>query len=105
MNTAFNSRLLGLTVKHFVHGKAAAPMQVGLRIVPPGSGHVPGELRGSASDWASTDLFAAIFNLCEDAIVSATIDGIVTSWNNSAERIFGYTACEMLGQPLARLLQ
>jgi PAS domain S-box-containing protein len=49
------------------------------------------------------DLFASIVNLCEDAIISMTIDGVVMSWNNSAERIFGYTAGEMVGQPIARL--
>jgi PAS domain S-box-containing protein len=51
------------------------------------------------------DLFASIVKLCEDAIISMTIDGVVMSWNNSAERIFGYTAGEMVGQPLARLLR
>src|SRR6202035_593831 len=42
-------------------------------------------------------------NRCEDAIISATIDGVVMTWNNRAERIFGYTASEMVGPPLARL--
>jgi PAS domain S-box-containing protein len=51
------------------------------------------------------DLFASIVKLCEDAIISMTIDGVVMSWNNSAERIFGYTAGEMVEQPLARLLR
>jgi PAS domain S-box-containing protein len=34
---------------------------------------------------------------------SETLEGIVTSWNKAAERIFGYTAAEMLGQPISRL--
>jgi two-component system sensor kinase FixL len=52
---------------------------------------------------APADLLAAIVESSEDAIVSTTLDGIVTSWNPAAERIFGYRAEEMLGQPIAPL--
>jgi PAS domain S-box-containing protein len=47
---------------------------------------------------------AAIVTSAEDAIVSKTLDGIVTSWNTSAERMFGYTAQEMVGQSILRLI-
>ncbi|WP_343704440.1 PAS domain S-box protein [Chitinophaga sp.] len=47
---------------------------------------------------------AAIINSSDDAIVSKTLNGIVTSWNKSAERIFGYTAAEMVGQPITRII-
>lgn len=46
---------------------------------------------------------AAIVTSAEDAIASKTLEGIVTSWNASAERMFGYTAEEMFGQPITRL--
>jgi PAS domain S-box-containing protein len=46
---------------------------------------------------------AGIVTSAEDAIASKTLDGIVTSWNASAERMFGYTAQEMIGQPITRL--
>ncbi len=46
---------------------------------------------------------AAIVNFTDDAIMSTNLDGIIISWNRSAERIFGYTAEEMIGQPLSCL--
>lgn len=47
---------------------------------------------------------AAIIESSDDAIISNTLDGIITSWNNSAERTFGYKAEEMLGQSILKLI-
>jgi PAS domain S-box-containing protein len=47
---------------------------------------------------------AAIVEGSDDGIVGMTLDGIVTTWNRGAERLFGYTAREMIGQPIRRLV-
>jgi two-component system, cell cycle sensor histidine kinase and response regulator CckA len=47
---------------------------------------------------------AAIVSSSSDAIVGKTLDGVVTSWNAAAERTFGYSAEEMVGQPIFRLI-
>ncbi len=47
---------------------------------------------------------AAIIESAEDAIVSKTLDSIVTSWNNGANRVFGYTAEEIIGKSITILI-
>jgi PAS domain S-box-containing protein len=48
--------------------------------------------------------YAAIIENSDDAIVSKNLDGIVQTWNASAERIFGYSAQEMIGQSITKII-
>lgn len=46
---------------------------------------------------------AAIVEGCDDAIIGKTQDGVIVSWNPGAERLFGYTAAEVIGKPISIL--
>ena len=59
--------------------------------------------RRQDAERASTRL-AAIVASSADAIIGKTLEGIVTSWNAAAERIFGYSESEMVGQSIFRLV-
>ena len=65
----------------------------------PGSLHtVPGTARGH--DDLVERHYRAIIEASEDAILSKDLNGVILSWNNSAERLFGFTANEAVGKPI-----
>ncbi len=55
-------------------------------------------------DDLTTRHLAKVVESSDDAIVSKDLNGIVTSWNRAAERMFGYTAAEMVGQSIRRII-
>lgn len=58
---------------------------------------------GMVSPHEAQAMLAAIVSSSDDAIISKDMNGVVRSWNQSAERIFGYTAEEMVGKPITVL--
>jgi len=69
--------------------------------VDPGGQHLIDE--ADARERAARASLAAIVEHIDDAIIGTTLDGTITAWNGGAERLFGYTIDDVLGQPVAVL--
>jgi PAS domain S-box-containing protein len=63
-----------------------------------------GDEASSAIDNQARSRLAAIVECSSDAIIGKTLDGIITDWNQAAERIFGYSAIEAVGQPISLII-
>ena len=69
-----------------------------------GASHVARDVTDRVKFQRAVAHLAAIVDFSDDAIIGKSADGVIETWNGGAERIYGYTASEMIGGSLARLL-
>jgi PAS domain S-box-containing protein len=62
------------------------------------------ERRDRRQTEAASAYLASIVQFCDDAIIGSTLDGTVVSWNAGAERLYGYSAAEMIGRSISVLI-
>src|SRR5262249_12683696 len=62
------------------------------------------DITNSKKSEQALSFLAAIVESSDDAVVGKDLHGAIVSWNAGAERMYGYAAAEMLGQPVTRLL-
>lgn len=71
---------------------------------PPGGSLATDQITNLRSPELAAYWLSALIESADDAIISKTLEGVITSWNKGAERIFGYTAEEVIGKPITILI-
>src|SRR5215213_3417603 len=85
--------------------RAARAMSVKYPQVRPADDHVSkDQLTNLQSPELAPYWLSALIESADDAIISKTLEGIITSWNAGAQRIFGYTPDEVIGKPVTMLI-
>jgi PAS domain S-box-containing protein len=60
--------------------------------------------KGLSSQLATNAFLASLVESSDDAIIGKTLEGIVTSWNSGAEKIFGFKRAEIIGKPITAII-
>jgi PAS domain S-box-containing protein len=98
---------------HTVRGnKQHADFPVSLTISPVkddqgqiiGASHIMRDITGERETEEKRGILVAIVENSDDAIISKTLNGVITSWNSGAEKIFGYTESEVIGKHISILI-
>jgi PAS domain S-box-containing protein len=86
---------------HYLISRGRAIVEEGQAVRMTG---VTADITGRREAEEVRSFLVAIVQSSDDAIIGKNLQSIIVSWNLGAERMFGYTAAEMMGQPVTRLL-
>jgi PAS domain S-box-containing protein len=96
-----NGRMLGMISTHW--RQPHQPPEHALRLLDVLARQAADLIERKESERTAQRL-VAIVNSSHDAIISKDLNGIITSWNDAAERLYGYAANEVLGKPISMLI-
>jgi PAS domain S-box-containing protein len=91
---SLGAKVMVLNARRIIHGHSDEPMML-LAIE---------DITERAQAERTRVQLAAIVEFSDDAMISKTLDGTITSWNKGAERLFGYTAKEAIGQNITLII-
>jgi PAS domain S-box-containing protein len=69
-----------------------------------GASKIARDISGRREEELAKAVLASVVQSADDAIISKSLDGVITSWNPAAERMYGYRAEEIVGQPVLRII-
>jgi PAS domain S-box-containing protein len=87
-----------------ITGATSDPLSLATTRMEQGMKPPPVETPEAAEGESRLALLASIVDSSDDAIMSKSLEGIITSWNPGAERMYGYAAAEIVGQPVSLLM-